>query len=68
VGSDSNKGWEQFTDKVIEVVDKYSCMDLSNRKSDGPGSYLLLELTYHLVLIDRAWTNFKKAKCTIHHR
>lgn len=33
-GSHSNKGWEQFTDKVIEIVDKYGG---SNLPTDGPG-------------------------------
>lgn len=29
-GSHSNKGWEQFTDKVIEVVDKYGGANLAS--------------------------------------
>lgn len=28
-GSHSNKGWEQFTDKVVDVVDKYGGANLS---------------------------------------
>jgi uracil-DNA glycosylase len=30
-GSHSNKGWEEFTDKVIEVVDKYGGANLPSR-------------------------------------
>lgn len=35
-GSHSNKGWEQFTDKVIDVVDRYGGANLPNAESDGP--------------------------------
>ena len=31
-GSHSNKGWEQFTDKVIDVVDKYGGANLPSAK------------------------------------
>lgn len=34
-GSHSNKGWEQFTDKVIDVVDKYGGANLPNTESGG---------------------------------
>lgn len=30
-GSHSNKGWETFTDKVVDVVDKYGGASLSDR-------------------------------------
>lgn len=29
-GSHSNKGWEQFTDKVVDVVDRYGGANLSS--------------------------------------
>ena len=29
-GSHSNKGWEEFTDKVVEVVDKYGGANLAS--------------------------------------
>lgn len=35
-GSHSNKGWEQFTDKVIDVVDRYGGANLPNTESGGP--------------------------------
>jgi len=42
-GSHSNKGWEEFTDKVVDVVDKYGGANLpfvgvnSKGGSDGVG-------------------------------
>ncbi|KAJ8463190.1 hypothetical protein ONZ51_g10410 [Trametes cubensis] len=36
-GSHSNKGWEQFTDKVIEMVDRYGGANLGDKSSAGAG-------------------------------
>ncbi|KIL64249.1 hypothetical protein M378DRAFT_163494 [Amanita muscaria Koide BX008] len=36
-GSHSNKGWEQFTDKVVDAVDKYGGVNLSASSSAGTG-------------------------------
>lgn len=36
-GSHSNKGWEQFTDRVVEVVDKYGGANLGRSESGGIG-------------------------------
>ncbi|KAF8623690.1 hypothetical protein AX17_007388 [Amanita inopinata Kibby_2008] len=36
-GSHSKKGWEQFTDKVIDVVDRYGGANLSAGLSDSNG-------------------------------
>lgn len=36
-GSHSSKGWEEFTDKVVDVVDKYGGANLGARNSDGTG-------------------------------
>ena len=36
-GSHSKKGWEKFTDKVIEVVDKYGGANLGGSDSNGIG-------------------------------
>lgn len=33
-GSHSNKGWEQFTDKVVDVVDRYGGANLSNDSTE----------------------------------
>lgn len=33
-GSHSNKGWETFTDKVVDVVDRYGGANLSNSSDD----------------------------------
>lgn len=30
-GSHSNKGWEEFTDKIVDVVDKYGGANLPTR-------------------------------------
>ena len=30
-GSHSNKGWEQFTDRVVDVIDKYGGANLGGR-------------------------------------
>ena len=45
-GSHSNKGWETFTDKVVEVVDKYGGANLgspsgANRSGLGRGIVFL---------------------------
>jgi uracil-DNA glycosylase len=37
-GSHSNKGWEQFTDKVIDVVDRYGGANLPNSENGGSDS------------------------------
>ncbi|GAA5869352.1 hypothetical protein JCM1840_005447 [Sporobolomyces johnsonii] len=34
-GSHSNKGWETFTDKIVELVDKYGGSSEVGKKSDG---------------------------------
>lgn len=34
-GSHSGKGWEQFTDKVVDVVDKYGGANLSSGDDDS---------------------------------
>ena len=36
-GSHSKKGWEKFTDKVIEVVDKYGGANLGGANNSGIG-------------------------------
>ena len=36
-GSHSNKGWEEFTDKVVDVVDKYGGANLSAKSSSLAG-------------------------------
>lgn len=36
-GSHSNKGWEEFTDKVVDVVDKYGGANLGAAESTGFG-------------------------------
>ena len=36
-GSHSGKGWEEFTDKVIEVVDKYGGANLAAHGSSDAG-------------------------------
>ncbi|KAH9902866.1 uracil-DNA glycosylase [Cubamyces lactineus] len=36
-GSHSNKGWEQFTDKVIEMVDRYGGANLGDKSSVDAG-------------------------------
>ncbi|KAK7690602.1 hypothetical protein QCA50_005701 [Cerrena zonata] len=40
-GSHQNKGWENFTDKVIEVVDKYGGANLSSNSGQGRGIVFL---------------------------
>lgn len=37
-GSHSNKGWEEFTDKVIDVVDKYGGANLPAGKDSKEAS------------------------------
>ena len=37
-GSHSKKGWEQFTDKVIEVVDRYGGSSLPDQNSGKTGT------------------------------
>lgn len=37
-GSHSNKGWETFTDKVVEVVDKYGGANLPSRLGGSEGA------------------------------
>jgi uracil-DNA glycosylase len=32
-GSHSNKGWEEFTDKVVDIVDKYGGANLGDSES-----------------------------------
>ena len=39
--SHSNKGWETFTDKVIDVVDKYGGANLSDSNGVGRGIVFL---------------------------
>ena len=39
--SHSNKGWETFTDKVIDVVDKYGGGNLSDSNGVGRGIVFL---------------------------
>ncbi|GAA5917176.1 hypothetical protein JCM5296_005591 [Sporobolomyces johnsonii] len=34
-GSHSNKGWETFTDKIVELVDKYGGSSEVGKQSDG---------------------------------
>jgi len=36
-GSHSNKGWEEFTDKVVDVVDKYGGANLGQAGASGIG-------------------------------
>ncbi|KAG6850686.1 hypothetical protein H0H93_009844 [Arthromyces matolae] len=36
-GSHSNKGWEQFTDRVVDIVDKYGGANLPSPASDVAG-------------------------------
>ena len=36
-GSHSKRGWETFTDKVIEIVDKYGGANLGDTKGVGRG-------------------------------
>lgn len=36
-GSHSKKGWEEFTDKVVDVVDKYGGANLGDPESAGFG-------------------------------
>ncbi|KAF8742663.1 hypothetical protein AX14_002895 [Amanita brunnescens Koide BX004] len=36
-GSHSNKGWEQFTDKVVDAVDRYGGANLSSDSPEGSG-------------------------------
>ena len=36
-GSHSKRGWETFTDKVIEIVDKYGGANLGEAKGVGRG-------------------------------
>ncbi|EGN99088.1 hypothetical protein SERLA73DRAFT_181897 [Serpula lacrymans var. lacrymans S7.3] len=36
-GSHSGKGWEEFTDKVVDVVDRYGGANLANGDSDVSG-------------------------------
>ncbi|KAI0833280.1 uracil-DNA glycosylase-like protein [Trametes gibbosa] len=36
-GSHSNKGWEQFTDKVIDVVDRYGGANLGDKSAPSAG-------------------------------
>jgi uracil DNA glycosylase len=36
-GSHSNKGWEEFTDKVVDVVDKYGGANLGDANGNGIG-------------------------------
>ncbi|KAI0077874.1 uracil-DNA glycosylase [Panus rudis PR-1116 ss-1] len=40
-GSHSNQGWEEFTDKVIDVVDKYGGANLSGNNGQGRGIVFL---------------------------
>lgn len=40
-GSHSKRGWETFTDKVIEVVDKYGGANLGEKKGVGRGIVFL---------------------------
>lgn len=34
-GSHSNRGWEQFTDKVVDIVDKYGGANLPTASADS---------------------------------
>jgi uracil-DNA glycosylase len=36
-GSHSNRGWEKFTDRVVDVVDKYGGANLGGSESSGIG-------------------------------
>ena len=36
-GSHSNRGWEQFTDKVVDLVDRYGGANLSSGTSTATG-------------------------------
>ncbi|KAH9983086.1 uracil-DNA glycosylase [Russula compacta] len=61
-GSHQGKGWEQFTDRVIEVVDRYGGANLGNKSGVGRGVVFLawgawaakrvakLDKTKHLIL------------------
>ena len=40
-GSHKDKGWEDFTDKVIDVVDKYGGANLSSNSGQGRGIVFL---------------------------
>lgn len=40
-GSHQGKGWEQFTDRVIEVVDRYGGANLGNKSGVGRGVVFL---------------------------
>ena len=40
-GSHSGKGWEKFTDKVIETVDKYGGANLSSADGTSQGIVFL---------------------------
>lgn len=37
-GSHSNKGWEEFTDKVVDVIDKYGGANLPNAANSSEAS------------------------------
>jgi uracil-DNA glycosylase len=40
-GSHQGKGWEQFTDRVIEVVDRYGGANLGEKSGFGRGVVFL---------------------------
>jgi uracil DNA glycosylase len=40
-GSHKDKGWEQFTDRVIEVVDRYGGANLGDKSGFGRGVVFL---------------------------
>jgi hypothetical protein len=40
-GSHKDKGWEQFTDKVVEIVDKYGGANLGSGVGEGVGTFSL---------------------------
>ncbi len=40
-GSHQGKGWEQFTDRIIEVVDRYGGANLGTKSGLGQGVVFL---------------------------
>jgi uracil DNA glycosylase len=56
-GSHSNKGWEEFTDKVVDVIDKYGGANLA-----APGSGLAGRSRGIVFLAWGAWAAKRVAK------
>jgi uracil-DNA glycosylase len=57
-GSHSNKGWEQFTDRVVDVIDRYGGANLGGR--DGGSSAQSFGISRGVVFL--AWGSWAQKR------